>query len=208
MERKTIIMSAVVALVVALVVVVLGLVFFGQSPTVPVDEQSIIERIIERIRSFGATPGPDSFAERACQNGKCTYYYRLPFQTGTTTIGQLLLPQASTTIGRFSAFFTDAGTTTGAQVALYEVGSDWATSSRRAIFGTSNITTSNGRLIGTSTASTTSGTISASTTDLSQGLILQGSTGGSGNRYLLLDYRYGSVPFLGSGFWTLELNEF
>lgn len=195
MNAKNIIISAGVALF----VVVLGFAYFGRL-NVSIDEDSIIARVIERIKIFGATPGPDAFNERECRNGKCTYYYRLAFLTGTTTIGQLLLPQASTTIKNFNSFFITSGTTTGAQLALYEVGSNWATSTRGAIFGITGLEAAGGRLIGTSTATTTG---AAAT-----GLILQGSTGGAGNRYLLLDYRHGSVPFLGSGFWTLELEEF
>ena len=209
MDKKNIIVSAIVALV----VVVLGLVFFGR-PT-----ERIIEKIIREVEKgtgldLGAVSGPSIDSETWTVNGVTTHFYRRPMQTGTTTVCQIKLPPASTTISNpagWSAVITTAATSTAGQLAVYEVDEGWATSTRKAIFGITDIVAAGGRLMGTSTATTSliSTTIGATTTDsTATGLLIRGSTGSpGGDRFILFDYRGGSNPFLGAGFCTAELRE-
>lgn len=97
---------------VALVVVVLGLVFFGQPAT-----NTAIEKVREVI---GAVPGPDISSPYLSVNGVVRHYTSASLITATTTPCVLRGPGATSSLISFTLVTTNS-TSTGKQV-IFAVG--------------------------------------------------------------------------------------
>lgn len=166
-------------------------------------ESEVARRVKEQMK-FGAVSGPELFFESWTVNGVKTYFFNQPMisgaNNGTTTPCQIKLPPASTTLQHLSAVFTAGPTTTG-RFLVYDVNTDWATSTRKVLFAVSDINASGGRLLGTTTMVATTTNQAGQT-----GTIIQGSSAGN-TRWILFDLLGGSSPFIGSGQCNVELRE-
>ena len=109
--KKTILVSAVIAFVVAL-----GVAYFGTSKT-------IIREIVKEVRQLGAVSGPDLYSSYWNVNGVQTHYGVVEMATATSSLCWIASPSATTTLVRFTAQIT-TGTSTA--VMLHVVNSPTA----------------------------------------------------------------------------------
>ncbi len=98
--------------------------------------------------TLGAVSGPDISSPYQCINGLCTFYYRVPFAQATTTVCAIKSPNATTTIGSFTANFVTSSST-ATNITLAKAATQYATTT---LVGTLSIA-ANGS--GTAIASTT-----------------------------------------------------
>lgn len=77
--------------------------------------------------AYGAAPGPDQIGFNPYSwNGVGSYYYTSKMQAGTTTPCDITSPNATTTLGTFTANLT-TGTTTATTIGLYRSSAPTAT---------------------------------------------------------------------------------
>lgn len=166
MDAKNIAVSAGVALL----VVVLGLAYFGPTKTV-----ERFERVIEKL---GAIPGSEIPGPVAKINGAPIIGLSQRFTTGTTTVCSLdLRPYASSSILAIGATVQGVPTTT--------TGSVWR------FYTSSNGFASSTFLLGRGAITATGSSLLATSTPLDADTIID-----SGDNYITLDVEGANVPYL------------
>jgi len=155
---------------VALLVVVLGLSFFGRPS---------IQVIKETIEKIGAIPGSDIPGPVAKINGSPIIGLSQRFNTGTTTVCSFdVRPYASSTIISLGGTVLGVPTTT--------TGSLWRWFKALTPSATTTVLTDGTVITATGTTIFASTTIGASNTRTLQ----------TGDNYLVFDFQGGSVPFV------------
>ena len=157
---------------VALLVVVLGFAFFGPS------ENVIVQKVVEIVKKFGATPGSNFQSNVIKIAGSPLVGVSTGFTVGTTSVCALdVRGYASSSIVALGGVVNGVPTTT--------TGSTWRWYKSTNGFATTTLIAGRGAITATGTA------IFATTTLAADAGVL-----GAGDNFLVLDFQGGSSPYL------------
>ena len=126
----------------ALVVAVLGVWMFAPAPST-VNEESIVNRVIEAVRSFGALSGPDIPSPYLSWGGLQIYQGNMSMRQGTSTVCAIVSPVATSTLSYFGASWA-VGSSTSALVAYVSKGADDQSTTTSLDFNTNGIAIASG----------------------------------------------------------------